>query len=383
MRGTIFAGLSAVVAATCALATAAGAQEACPRDGTLGVARTVEIDTTGGPGFGMQHYKAYDFLQPKEIVLTFDDGPQKYSTEMVLKALADECAKATFFSIGKMALGYPEIIRDVVKQGHTVGTHTWSHQNVTKAKTLDAFKEEIEKGVSGVTRAAGAPVAPFFRYPTLKDSSETLSYLASRNLAVFSTDIDSFDFKLQKPEHLAKSVLDKVEKAGKGIVLMHDIHKRTAEALPLILKGLREKGFKLVHLTAKGTAETVAQYDELIEKDAKGLPQIGAERPTSAVVRTIEGTPPDAEAAERAPTAEASEAAHQPTAAAPVAPAQPATPAASAPSPATATASISSSPVKEVDPSAPKEQAATAVEKPAAPSLTDQAKALWNKYFGQ
>ena len=53
----------------------------CPRAGTLGVSRTVEIDTTGGPGFGMEHYKAYDFLQDKEVVLTFDDGPQKYTTE--------------------------------------------------------------------------------------------------------------------------------------------------------------------------------------------------------------------------------------------------------------------------------------------------------------
>ncbi len=303
MRSYRTAGIALALVATTASASAQ--QQGCPREGTLGVGRTVEIDTTGGPGFGMQHYKAYDFLQPKEVVLTFDDGPQKYSTEMVLKALADECTKATFFSIGKMALGYPEIIREVAKAGHTVGTHTWSHQNVVRAKTFEAFKSELERGVSGVHRAVGGPISPFFRFPTLKDSPETLAHLASRNIAVFSTDIDSFDFKLQKPEALAKSMLDKLDKAGKGIMLMHDIHKNTAKAVPIFLKGLREKGYTIVHMKAKAPVETLAEFDAEIEKEAKGLPQVGAERPVSSIVRTIEGTPTPEEQATPAPPAAA------------------------------------------------------------------------------
>lgn len=304
MRSYRTAGIAlALIAMT---AGASAQQQGCPRDGTLGVGRTVEIDTTGGPGFGMQHYKAYDFLQPKEVVLTFDDGPQKFSTEMVLKALADECTKATFFSIGKMALGYPEIIREVAKAGHTVGTHTWSHQNVVKAKTFEAFKSELERGVSAVHRAVGGPITPFFRFPTLKDSPETLAHLASRNIAVFSTDIDSFDFKLQKPEVLAKSMLDKLDKAGKGIMLMHDIHKNTARALPIFLKGLREKGYTIVHMKAKAPVETLAEFDAEIEKDAKGLPQAGTERPVSSIVRTIEGKPtPDEQPTPEPPAAPA------------------------------------------------------------------------------
>ncbi len=304
MRSYRTAGIAlALIAMT---AGASAQQQGCPRDGTLGVGRTVEIDTTGGPGFGMQHYKAYDFLQPKEVVLTFDDGPQKFSTEMVLKALADECTKATFFSIGKMALGYPEIIREVAKAGHTIGTHTWSHQNVVKAKTFEAFKSELERGVSAVHRAVGGPITPFFRFPTLKDSPETLAHLASRNIAVFSTDIDSFDFKLQKPEVLAKSMLDKLDKAGKGIMLMHDIHKNTARALPIFLKGLREKGYTIVHMKAKAPVETLAEFDAEIEKDAKGLPQAGTERPVSSIVRTIEGKPtPDEQPTPEPPAAPA------------------------------------------------------------------------------
>jgi peptidoglycan/xylan/chitin deacetylase (PgdA/CDA1 family) len=194
----------ALLASLASLPLKASAEETCPRAGTLGVSRTVEIDTTGGPGFGMEHYKAYDFLQDKEVVLTFDDGPQKYATEAVLKALADECVKATFFSIGKMALGYPDIIRDVAKAGHTVGTHTWGHKAIGKLKTFEEGKDEIERGVSAVHRAVGAPIAPFFRFPTLVDTKEAVAYLGQRNIAMFSTDIDSVDYRHQTVDHLVK-----------------------------------------------------------------------------------------------------------------------------------------------------------------------------------
>ncbi|CAA2138347.1 polysaccharide deacetylase family protein [Hyphomicrobium sp. ghe19] len=293
-RVALLCGLTALFAVPVAYA----ADEAvCPRAGTLGVSRTVEIDTTGGPGFGMDNYKAYDFLQDKEVILTFDDGPQKYTTEAVLKALADECVKATFFSIGKMALGYPEIIREVAKAGHTVGTHTWSHKSIAKLKTFDEGKDEIERGVSAVHRAVGGPVAPFFRFPTLADTPEAVAYLGRRNIAMFSTDIDSFDFKPQTADHLVKSLMQKIDKRGKGILLMHDIHKTTAKAVPMILAELKAKGYKIVHMTAKFPLTTVAEYDQAIEKEAKGLPQVGTERPVSSIVKTIDGPAPAPESA--------------------------------------------------------------------------------------
>ncbi|MGQ0456203.1 MAG: polysaccharide deacetylase family protein [Hyphomicrobium sp.] len=361
-------------AAGAALAEMAG----CPRPDALGVSRTVEIDTTGGPGFGMQHYKAYDFLQPKEVVLTFDDGPQKFSTEMVLAALAEQCTKATFFSIGKMALGYPEIIREVAKAGHTIGTHTWSHQSFPKLKTLDAWKDEMERGVSGVKRAVGGPIAPFFRYPTLRDTPESIQYLGGRNISMFSTDIDSFDFKLQPPDKLAKSVIDKLDKAGKGMVLMHDIHQNTAKALPILLKGLKDGGYKIVHLTAKSEVETIPEFDAAIEKDTKGLPQAGAERPTSSVVRTIEGDPTPEEtapppAAAPAPQADAG------------APAQPAAPAADAAAaaprnPVSTTSSIDTA--ESAGASAqPVEDGADSAG--ASKGLSERAKDVWQNWFGK
>ena len=98
---------------------------ACANPDALGLARVVEIDTTNGPGFGYEHFKMHDFLRQGEVVLTFDDGPWPAHTPAVLKALADQCVKATFFPIGKHATYYPDILRQVAAAGHTVGTHTW------------------------------------------------------------------------------------------------------------------------------------------------------------------------------------------------------------------------------------------------------------------
>src|ERR1700677_3461255 len=123
----------------------------CANPDALGIARVVEIDTTGGPGFGFEHFKQLDFLRDKEVVLTFDDGPWLVNTPSVLKTLADQCTTGIFFSIGKHATYYPEILKQVLAAGHTVGSHTWSHATLTNKKlTEQQRKDEIEKGFSAV-----------------------------------------------------------------------------------------------------------------------------------------------------------------------------------------------------------------------------------------
>ena len=141
----------------------------CANPDALGIGRVVEIDTTGGPGFGFEHFKQLDFLRDKEVVLTFDDGPWPVNTPAVLKALADECTKAIFFPIGKHATYYPEILKQVAAAGHTIGAHTWSHANLNNKKlTEQQRKDEIEKGFSAVKWAIGGAPAPFFRFPALQ-----------------------------------------------------------------------------------------------------------------------------------------------------------------------------------------------------------------------
>jgi peptidoglycan/xylan/chitin deacetylase (PgdA/CDA1 family) len=261
---------------------------ACTNPNAMGISRVVEIDTTGGPGFGSQHFKTLDFLRDHEVVLTFDDGPWLNTTPAVLKALADQCLRATFFSIGKHATYYPEILKQVLAAGHTVGSHTWSHADLSK-KSPDEAKEEIEKGLSAVRFYGGSPIAPFFRFPDLRHPPEMLTYLGQRNIASFSTDIDSFDFKIKKPDVLIKSLVTKLNKQGKGIILMHDFQKVTAAALPELLGQLKANGFKVVHMVPRDQATTLPQFDEAVLKDQK-LPTV-SNRPTSSVVRTISEVP--------------------------------------------------------------------------------------------
>jgi len=287
---TMILAAAAVLAAGAACAQNAPAaitppQPICNNPNALGVARKVEIDTTGAPGFGFEHFKAYDFLRDKEVVLTFDDGPWPNNTPMVLKALADQCTKALFFVIGKHAGYYPDLLKQVAAQGHTVGTHTWSHQDLSN-KSLDEAKAEIEKGIAATSISLGnTPVQPFFRFPALRHPPELVKYLAERNIGIFSTDMDSFDFKMRKGEQVVASVMKKLEKHGKGIVLMHDFQQATAHALPELLGKLKQGGYKIVQVVGKTPVEPVKEYKDAVLKEMGG----GLEnaRPMSSVIKDI------------------------------------------------------------------------------------------------
>jgi peptidoglycan/xylan/chitin deacetylase (PgdA/CDA1 family) len=263
------------------------ARAACNNPNALGVARTLEIDTTGGPGFGFEHFKELDFLKDKEVVLTFDDGPWEKNTLAVLKALADECTTGIFFEIGKHATYYPEIAKQVYAAGHTIGTHTWSHETlVNKKLSEDQRKEEIEKGISAVKWALGG-ISPssFFRFPALQHPPEMVTYLGERNIGIFSCDVDSFDFKYHDPKKVMNLIFKGLEKKGKGIILMHDFHKETAALLPEILKRLKDEGYKVVAMRSKVPVKSLPQYDEALLKDTK-LPTL-TQRPVSSVVTEV------------------------------------------------------------------------------------------------
>jgi peptidoglycan/xylan/chitin deacetylase (PgdA/CDA1 family) len=261
------------------------ARSTCANPDALGVSRMVVIDTTGGPGFGFLQYKQFDFLSDKEVVLTFDDGPWP-TTPAVLKALADECTKGLFFPVGKHTTYHPEILRQVYAAGHTVGSHTWSHAHLDSKKMTEAqMKEEIEKGYSAVKMAIGTAPAPFFRFPGLGHTQGALGYLASRNISMFSVDVDSNDFKSSSPDQVINNVMTKLDKQGKGIILMHDLQKHTAQALPTLLRRLKAGGYKVVQMRAKEQLDTMPEYDAMLVKDQK-TPAV-ASRPISSVVQTV------------------------------------------------------------------------------------------------
>ena len=270
--------------------------DACASDPTkLGVSRVVEIDNTGGPDIGGEKPNAQHFLNDGEVVLTFDDGPMKSDTRPILKALADQCTKATFFEVGQMALAEPDLVKEVAAGGHTIGTHTWSHVNI-QAVSLQRAEREIEAAVSTVSKAKGTPVAPLFRFPYLNATKQAEGYLKSRNIAAIWVDIDSKDYLSRSPKVVEQRILAQLAKEKKGIILMHDIHAWTAAMVPDLLKDLHDRGFKVVHIVPKGQIETIASYDAAAEKALAAKAAVKAANPMAsrAIVWPMSPTPSSA-----------------------------------------------------------------------------------------
>jgi peptidoglycan/xylan/chitin deacetylase (PgdA/CDA1 family) len=257
------AALGALCACAAVCATPSIAADCKDPEKALGVSRVVEIDTSGGPIFGSvtKRDKEASFLAPDEVVLTFDDGPVPWVTTPILDTLDAFCTKATFFSVGEMALSYPAMTKEVLARGHTVGTHTWSHPNNLKRLTFDKAKDQIERGFAAVALAASTGIAPFFRFPGLNDSDELLDYLQQRNIASFTVDVISNDSFIGSPQRIADRTVKLAVQQHGGILLFHDLKRPTAKALPAILAGLKAKGFKVVHLRAKANVVPLATLD--------------------------------------------------------------------------------------------------------------------------
>jgi peptidoglycan-N-acetylglucosamine deacetylase len=239
------------------------------------ISRFVAADSTNGPFYGTamndpankSHGRTLN-LHDHEIVLTFDDGPLGGNTQLVLDTLEKHCVKATFFSVGRMALANPKLLQEIERRGHTVGTHTWSHPRAMDQMSAEDIKLEIEKGFAAVSQAMGKPIAPFFRFPGLRDSSEGVNYLAKRNISIWSVDVISGDTDPgANSSRIAHDVVNRMHAVGKGIVLFHDIKKPTAEALDGILTEWERGGYKFVH----AVSNTNYQPDQELIAQAKAF----------------------------------------------------------------------------------------------------------------
>ena len=151
--------------------------------------------------------------------------------------------------------------------------------------TEPQVKEEIEKGFSAVKMAIGAAPAPFFRFPGLGHTQPALGYLAlAQHLDVFS-GCRFQRLQVIGPDQVIQNVMTKLDKQGKGVILMHDLQKHTAIALPTLLRRLKAGGYKVVQMKAKEQLETLPEYDAMLVKDQK-VPAV-ASRPISSVVQTV------------------------------------------------------------------------------------------------
>lgn len=171
------------------------------------------------------------------VALTFDDGPGRW-TEQILDELDTAGVRATFFELGSNVATRPDVTRDVVRRGHVLGSHTYSHANLSKL-SFAAQRAELEQASQAFTDA-GVPVPKLVRppYGAFNASSRALG------VPLILWNVDSEDWKNRDAKATTDLVMSQVRR--NSIVLLHDIHQSTAEAVPGIIDQLRATGYVLV-----------------------------------------------------------------------------------------------------------------------------------------
>jgi peptidoglycan/xylan/chitin deacetylase (PgdA/CDA1 family) len=283
MIASVFGELRRPWTALCVgLLTSVAAQAApaadCPgHPDAIGTSRTLVVDPRAYPVIGTMQYSKTLPLKEREVVLTFDDGPlPKYSNE-ILDILAAHCAKATFFLVGSQANANPEGVRKVRDAGHTVASHTQNHPGGMDRLPLDRSRQEIEQGIASVTAALGdgtAP-APFLRIPGLRRNDGIEEFAASKGLQLWSADFLADDWRDVSANRVYELAMQRLERKGKGILLLHDIQPRTVIALPRILRELKARGYRIVHVVP-ATPERPATPTEPRQWQVRPAPELVA-----------------------------------------------------------------------------------------------------------
>ena len=248
----------------------------CDNPNVLGTSRTIAVEPAKLGRIGSIQYQQTIVLAPKEVVLTFDDGPILPMTSKVLEALRAECVKATFFVIGRHARAHPEVVQEMARDGHTVANHTENHHLITMGEALGI--KEFEMGFASIA-AALAPVnalpAPFIRFPGLFNSAGVEAYAKRKNLAVMSADLTADDWLPISGEHVFQRALGRLGLKGSGVLLLHDVEPPTVQMLPKLLKELKVRGYRVVHLVpAPGTDPEIPSGPLIAEALAKPVAPI-------------------------------------------------------------------------------------------------------------
>ena len=174
----------------------------------------------------------------KAVALTFDDGPNPNTTPVALELLKKYNAKATFFMVGRSVAGNEDIIKQVVAEGHQIGNHSWSHPLLTKI-SLEEAKSQINDTTEALKKASGQDV--HIMRPPYGGINSTIQAAVDQSFILWN--IDTLDWKNRN----TASIMREVRKTQPGsIILMHDIHQTSIDALPTVLQYLTEQGFELV-----------------------------------------------------------------------------------------------------------------------------------------
>jgi peptidoglycan/xylan/chitin deacetylase (PgdA/CDA1 family) len=246
------------------VSTIAARADNCPNPNALGTARVLTVDPKTYPRVGTQSFPDTLPLADREVVLTFDDGPNPPTTSKILAALAKECVRATFFMIGQSAAANPQLVKRMAAEGHTIAHHTFAHADLKKISHEKAV-EQIDRGISADEmalngKATTVPTTPFFRFPYFESTPALLDMLQSRRIAVFGADFWASDWNPMTPQQQLDLITSRVKAAGKGIILFHDTKGQTAAMLPDFLRYLRDNNYKVVHIVPPTTSPRPATH---------------------------------------------------------------------------------------------------------------------------
>jgi peptidoglycan/xylan/chitin deacetylase (PgdA/CDA1 family) len=256
-------GLLCLVYLVAVAGAAAAAQAACPGNAdALSTERVLVVDPASYPRVGRKHFPQTLPLKPKEVVLTFDDGPEPSTTGRVLDALKRECVRASFFMLGRSAAAHPALVRRALQEGHTVAHHSFAHP-LLDHMSVDAAEAEINRGFAAVDatlygKAERSPVTPFFRFPGFASNQALLDRLERRHIAVFGADLWASDWNPMTPTQQLALVLERLDSTRGGILLFHDTKQQTAAMVPEFLRALKRRGYTVVHVTPPTRPSTAA-----------------------------------------------------------------------------------------------------------------------------
>lgn len=202
---------------------------------------------------------------PKEVILTFDDGPHGQYTESILNSLANVNAKAIFFAMGKNVRTYPQITKKVAQLGHAIGGHSMTHlclpasdrcrkSNGGRRLTSSEGKIDIASSMKEIFKVLGF-VDPYFRFPYGESSTDLKQFLRTNQVGEFYWSNDSNDWRSRGANgeewtvsRMIESVMSQLNRSKRGVILMHDVQRKTEVALPTLLKRLYFEGYTPVLL---------------------------------------------------------------------------------------------------------------------------------------
>jgi peptidoglycan-N-acetylglucosamine deacetylase len=209
--------------------------------GVIGRAQDAQPGSTPSEIHGKPATYTQAHVDQPYIAMTFDDGPSAENTPRLLEMLKQRNIKATFFLIGQNVASNPDIVRRILAEGHEIGNHSWTHPQLSKLSD-DRVTAEITKTQDAIKDVSGF-TPTLLRPPYGAITTRQRDWIESQfGLNIILWSVDPFDWKRPGVSVITQRILTQVHPGA--IILSHDIHKQTVDAMPATLDGLAAKGYK-------------------------------------------------------------------------------------------------------------------------------------------